>query len=126
LARREKWIAQEIKASSVGNGKDARFVIRLCRSPACAQPLRRRQVLRSSRLRAETHFGVQARTMKIPLNPPFSKGDNYTSLWQREAGRDFKKLFSNNTKKGGLNSYVHPFSLLIFSSFFNPYSVPEN
>jgi len=36
----------------------------------------------------------QARTMKIPLNPPFAKGDNYPSLWQREVRRDFKKLFS--------------------------------
>ena len=35
------------------------------------------------------------RKMKIPLSPPFSKGDNYTSLWQREAGRDLKKLFSD-------------------------------
>ena len=34
------------------------------------------------------------RTIKIPLSPPFSKGDNYTSLWQREAGRDFKTLSS--------------------------------
>ena len=34
------------------------------------------------------------RTMKIPLTPPFTKGDNYSSLWQREVGRDLKKLFS--------------------------------
>ena len=32
--------------------------------------------------------------MKIPLDPPFTKGDNYPSLWQREVGRDLKKLFS--------------------------------
>src|SRR4030043_1897995 len=38
--------------------------------------------------------GRQARTMKIPLDPPFTKGDNYPSLWQREVWRDLKKLFS--------------------------------
>jgi hypothetical protein len=38
------------------------------------------------------------RTMKIPLNPPFSKGDNYPSLWQREVRRDFNKLFSEQLK----------------------------
>jgi hypothetical protein len=32
--------------------------------------------------------------MKIPLDPPFTKGDNYPSLWKREVGRDLKKLFS--------------------------------
>jgi len=32
--------------------------------------------------------------MKIPLDPPFTKGDNYPSLWQREVWRDLKKLFS--------------------------------
>jgi len=32
--------------------------------------------------------------MKIPLDPPFTKGDNYSSLWQREVWRDLKKLFS--------------------------------
>jgi hypothetical protein len=37
----------------------------------------------------------QVQTMKIPLSPPFPKGDNYPSLWQREVGRDLKKLFSN-------------------------------
>ena len=26
-------------------------------------------------------YSGQARTMKIPLNPPFLKGDNYPSLW---------------------------------------------
>ena len=38
--------------------------------------------------------GRRARTMKIPLDPPFTKGDNYLSLWQREVWRDLKKLFS--------------------------------
>ena len=38
------------------------------------------------------------RTMKISLNPPFSKGDNYPSLWQREVRRDFNKLFSEQLK----------------------------
>ena len=46
------------------------------------------------------------RTMKIPLNPPFSKGDNYPSLWPsfscqgqaREVRRDFNKLFSEQLK----------------------------
>ena len=32
-------------------------------------------------LAAGRHSGVQARTMKIPLSPPFSKGDDYSSLW---------------------------------------------
>ena len=45
--------------------------------------------------------------MKIPLSPPFTKGDNYPSLWQREvaclreaasakAGEGFYKTISNN------------------------------
>jgi len=37
--------------------------------------------------------------MKIPLNPPFSKGDDYSSLWQREVGRDLKKLSSKQVVK---------------------------
>ncbi len=60
----------------------ARIVIRRRCSSACAKPLRRRQVLRTSRLRAETHFGVQARNRRTlnqtgfvaitltPLHPP--------------------------------------------------------
>jgi hypothetical protein len=32
--------------------------------------------------------------MKIPLSPPFPKGDDYPSLSQREVGRDLRKLFS--------------------------------
>jgi hypothetical protein len=39
--------------------------IRLRCSPACAKPLRRRQVLKTSRLRAETHSGVQARNRRM-------------------------------------------------------------
>jgi hypothetical protein len=35
--------------------------------------------------------------MKIPLNPPFSKGDDYSSLWQREVGRDLEAYFIGNT-----------------------------
>jgi hypothetical protein len=35
--------------------------------------------------------------MKIPLNPPFSKGDDYSSLWQREVGRDLEVYFLGNT-----------------------------
>jgi hypothetical protein len=48
-------------------------------------------------LAAGRHSGVKARTMKIPLNPPFSKGDDYSSLWQREVGRDLEGYFIGNT-----------------------------
>ena len=37
------------------------------------------------------HPGNQKNHCKIPLHPPFSKGENMvSSLWQREAGRDFQ------------------------------------
>ena len=36
---------------------------------------------------------VTPRCIKIPLSPPFSKGDNIPSLLQREVGRDLRKLF---------------------------------
>jgi hypothetical protein len=59
-------------------------------------------------LAAGRHFSVQARTMEIPRNPPFPKGDDYSSLWppaqeglwpggQREVGRDLEVYFLGNT-----------------------------
>jgi hypothetical protein len=33
--------------------------------------------------------------MKIPLSSLFLRGVVISSLWQREAGRDFEMLFSN-------------------------------
>jgi hypothetical protein len=45
---------------------------------------------------------------KIPLSPPFPKGDNYTSLWKREAGRDLKKLFSEQYVFSIMDSLLIP------------------
>jgi hypothetical protein len=42
--------------------------------------------------------------MKIP-QASFLKKDNYTSLWQREAGRDLKKIFSDEYMKKGGRTY---------------------
>ena len=39
------------------------------------------------------------RTMKIPLSPPFAKGDNYTSLWQRGGGEGFKEAIFYANKR---------------------------
>ena len=36
---------------------------------------------------------IAVKSPSIPLHPPFSKGENMvSSLWQREAGRDFQNF----------------------------------
>ncbi len=58
------------------------------------------QRVRHLRLFAETtawagkHSGAYVRKIKIPFDPPFPRGDDYSSLWQREVRKDFKRLFS--------------------------------
>jgi len=44
--------------------------------------------------------------MKIPLNPPFSKGDNYSSLSQREVGRDLRETLTTPFGSGDFRSSV--------------------
>jgi len=53
------------------------------------------------------------RTMKIPLDPPFTKGDNYPSLWQREVWRDLKKLFSKQFQYTILNEQKRLFGISV-------------
>ncbi|MEK7560980.1 MAG: cysteine--tRNA ligase [Patescibacteria group bacterium] len=70
--------------------------------------------------------GRKAKTQKIPLSPPFSKGeDSIPSLWKREGGKDFN-LLRHQFQKAVFNDLDTPAAMALLWNIIHEYNAaPE-